>query len=334
MRWNPERILVYQNAEATAGSSVQSSNLSRKQRIGIWDLDATAGSLPQILDVIEEQQTYFSFYCVEAAFQMGLTIPGASVAREWHERTGHTMYSADAALNVSAGPIFTAAKPILNALPIDWLVVVVKSMISDATDLNDSWYNLFSTSKHRIVLISTFELREYAAQARRPFEAAVVGSALSALLATMVPKIKYQRDVSTGSIFDFCQNRSDIVKSLRNPTIDPANRARIPSELLEPTERILNALISYKGSVTPAQIRRQLTVSARRTDSKIRNIGTPVSLTKMTAGAQLPPQHTPQPGISFKDILKQLHESLPKSSPKRPVGSKKTPKGSGGKRGR
>jgi hypothetical protein len=141
MQWNAERILVYPKEPTAARTRASSVNLSREQRVGIWDLDASAGQLPHLLDMIEERQDYFSFYSIEAAFQVGLTQPGSHVALEWNERTGGTMTAADAARNVSARRIYAASRPVLAALPIDWLIVVVKSMISDASR-SDPWHNL------------------------------------------------------------------------------------------------------------------------------------------------------------------------------------------------
>lgn len=290
MDWNPDRVLVYR--KGPRGSSAASSH-TPKQRIGIWDLNASAGSLPHLLDAIEDAQSYFSFYCVEAAFQIGLTTPGDHVAAEWKRRTGGTMSRTEAASNVCASPIFEAAQPVLDSLSLEWLVVVVESMIADESDLSDAWYNLFATTRGRMVLLSTSDLREFAAEAGRPFESAVVGTALSMVLQEMVKDLR----PTPGTIFDFCEDRHDIVKVIRTPKIDSENRARIPAEVLEPTMQVLGVLSHYKGSTTPAQMRRQ------------RNV---LSETK-----QQPPRKktvaTTPPAVTFKDLLKTLNTALPKT---------------------
>ena len=309
MRWNPERVLVYRrNSEAVAPRAA-----GTKQRIGIWDLNASAGSLPHLLDAIEEAQSYFSFYSVEAAFQAGLTAPGDHVAAQWKQRTGGSMSRGEAAMNVCASPIFTAARPVLETLPIEWLVVVVKSMIADESNPHDAWYNLFATTHGRLVLLSTSDLREYAAEAGRPFESAVVGTALSMVLQTIVPNL----EATPGTIFDFCENRHDIVRVIRTPKIDSGNRARIPAEILEPTDKILGVLTQYKGSTTPAQMRRQrrvLTETSKTPPQK------KVAATMPSAGA-------------FKDLLKTLSASLPKSAPKKRAIAKKHARKKAAKRG-
>ncbi|MEJ1962802.1 MAG: hypothetical protein WDO56_15135 [Gammaproteobacteria bacterium] len=251
MSWNRNRVLVYRQApvpgarvEAAARPALAAS--PDRIRVGIWDLDVSAGALPTLLDRMDECQQRFSFSSVEAPFATGLALPGIGVVEDWLKYTGKSMNPEYAQLNVAARPIYEAAKPVLEKLPIEWLIVVVKSMIADTTDPKQRWYNLFSTSSNNVVLISTYEVREYAAQAKRSFEAAVFGVGLSALLSALAPAIQYQKK-STGSIFDFCENRADIVKSIREPRIDPENRARIPADLLAPVEKMLEVLKEYKG---------------------------------------------------------------------------------------
>ena len=141
MNWNPERVLVYRKSrEALRAHHLEAiptpaaaTGAVRRQRIGIWDLNASAGSLPHLLDAIEDAQGYFSFYSVEAAFQTALTTPGEHVAAQWKGRIGDRMSPTAAEANVCASPIFEAARPVLTALPLDWLVVVVRSMTGYGT---------------------------------------------------------------------------------------------------------------------------------------------------------------------------------------------------------
>jgi hypothetical protein len=250
MNWSASRVMRYRRPEKGASKArsgdPEPAPLATRIRVGIWDMDVSAGALPRLLDVVDESQSKFTFTCIQAPYQTGLTLPGARTANDWFDRTGSKMPLAFSMVNVAARPIFAAAKPVLKEMPVEWLVVVIKNMISDTTDKHECWYNLFSTSSKNVILISTFELRHYAAKAGRSFEAAVLGVALSGLLAAMVPEIEYQNE-STGSIFDFAQNRADIVKSIRKPTIDSENRARIPADLLPDVEKILAALEEYQG---------------------------------------------------------------------------------------
>lgn len=232
-----------------------------KMQIGICDLDTSAGALPALLSHMEGLQNQFMFFPIDAPWQTGLTFPGQHVAVEWNEHTGTEMACDDAEANVSAKRIFAAARPVLKGLPVERLILIVKSMISDVS--GDPTHNLFSTVSGRIALVSTYGLREYAAKAGRPFEVAVFQVMLSALLAMVVRRVEYVKK-TTGSIFDYCENRADIVRAIRNPTIDALNRSVIPARLLQPTEKMLDALKSYEGLVSKTK-RRRLTKSVPST---------------------------------------------------------------------
>lgn len=256
MNWSRQNVLVYRQTppgDQRVNAGVTSpTSATGHVRVGIWDMDTSAGALPRLIDRLNECQQHLSFFTVEAPSQTGVARPGAHVADEWRKRTRGVMSPGAAAVNVSARTILTAAEPVLERLPVDWLIVVVSSMLSDTIDIKNSWHNLFSTSAGHVVLVSTFGLREYAVYGGRPFEAALFGSVLSALLSAMVPTIEYQNE-TTGSIFDFCVKRDDIVQSIRRPHIDPTNRARIPEAILVPAETLLECLISYEGTVVQAR---------------------------------------------------------------------------------
>jgi len=128
--------------------------------------------MTQLLDVVDACQQRFSFSCIEAPFQTGLTLPGRHVAQDWYQHTHSQMDSQSAFANVPAGPIVAAAEPVLKKLPIQWMIVVVKSRISDSTAA-EPWYNLFATASGPIVLASTTicvnSLRKRSGPSRRPF---------------------------------------------------------------------------------------------------------------------------------------------------------------------
>jgi hypothetical protein len=213
-----------------------------------------------------------------------------------------------ATVNVSAGPIFAAAQPVLAKLPIEWLVVLVRSMVCDtASTPGSAWYNLFSTTHQQTAIVSAYGLREYAAQAGRPFEVAVLINVLSALIAEMVEGIESQ-DETTGSIFDYCQDRADIVVSLRTPTIDPENRARIPAYLLVASEQILSAIDDYTSDRTLKT--RKVTKKAAATRRKaVKSPAPRAAKSAKPAKKAAAKAYTPS-DVAFKDTLKALSKSL------------------------
>jgi len=198
---------------------------------------------------------------------------------------------------------------VLSALPIDWMVVVVEPMISDTTDPEDQWHNLFLSMSVRTVLVSTFDLRRYASEGRRPFECALFGVALAGLLSGMVRGVGFEAGV--GGIFDFCTNRDGIVEAIRHPHIDAATRELIPRKLLEPTDAILNFLTQYRGSVTKKQIDWQLRTLSRSKRSTASGIEALRRREKTTSRA------------SFTASLKALEGSLRQQLTEPTVGATK-----------
>lgn len=315
-RWPEERVLYYRSGQGSPakGASqargiapIRTTSASKRVHVGIWDMNTSAGTLPKLLAELEEKQNYFSFYNVVAPFQTGLTLPGPHVAAEWLSRTRTRMSRQSAAENVSAARIFDAAKPVLRQMPIDWLVVVVASMISDARPTGDSMYNLFATSKGRVVLVSAFDLRHYAAEAGRPFEVALLGCALSGLVAAMVPRVEY-RNQSTGSIFDYCIVRHDIVKCIREAHVDEENRKVIPRKILEPTEQILDVLKGHSETATPAAIMRRRKMLATLKKRAVPTTARTKSTTPTATSVK-------QRQLLFGAALKALQNSLETSDP-------------------
>jgi len=71
-----------------------------------------------------------------------------------------------------------------------------------------------------VSVVSTFDLRRYAKKAKVSFEKAVFGLCL-AMIVSSDPRwrIKYH-DETVGCIFDFCEDRDDIVASLKKSKFD------------------------------------------------------------------------------------------------------------------
>jgi hypothetical protein len=328
MSWNPDRVLSFRKLEAQTTSALESApnadpmlgakaKASSRIRVGIWDMDGCAGGLPHLLDRVEEVQDQFSCFAVEAPFQTGLTAPGDHVAQMWRRRTGRAMSNADAHTNVLASPLYAAAKPVLKKLPIDWLVLIVRATIADDGDPKAAWYNLFSTHLDNTIIVSTYELRRFAAEAGRSFEAAVVLNVLSELLAAMVPDVE-MKDKTTGSIFDYCEDRRDIVVSLKRPHIDPENRKVLPAPLLEAAEKMIEAIKTYKRPEDKREIRRARHYFETAGSKKKGAVPVPKAASRpkgsasTSKGSGFKIEAKAPPGFAFDALVKHLETLAPK----------------------
>ena len=222
----------------TAGSKEPSSRL-----IGIWDVDVNAGFLYRVLDILNHRQKLFKFQRIEATVPMGLTIAGTRT-REIAKKYGGDFDDPDIAKNTFAGDILKVARPMVKSLELDLLVCVVAPMIMDQLKGGIGW-NFFSTSYADVAVVSAYDLRNYAAQANRPFEAALAAVVLAAVLAAVFNKVRFH-DETRGCILDYCENRGDIVEKLRALDICQESLAQVPESAQDTVRKMLDAIKGYQ----------------------------------------------------------------------------------------
>lgn len=112
------------------------------------------------------------------------------------------------------------------------------------TDGDKLHWNYFTASDKRVILVSAFNMREYAAQAGRPFEAAVAGMVLAEVLASLNRRLKYHEE-NTGCLFDFHEERSTIIESIRQARIGPECLPLIDEKYREAAVALINMLRNY-----------------------------------------------------------------------------------------
>lgn len=99
------------------------------------------------------------------------------------------------------------------------------------------------------MLVSTYEMRNFAAQASRPFEAAVASLVIGELLALLSPGLEFHEE-NRGCIFDFNGDRQSIVESLRQMQIEPECLRRIKPAYRTSADALITALRELPGSLT------------------------------------------------------------------------------------
>jgi hypothetical protein len=169
--------------------------------------------------------------------------------------------------NTIAADFYPQGDKVRKEMGLDYLTGITTSTIVDEDEEEINW-DLFSTEDGRILLVSSKGLREYAAQAGKPFEAAVAFVAIAELLAVLSPRVEYHED--RGCIFDCNDDRDSIVRGLRNPTIEPECLKLIPSYLQEGalalvevlrSERIAGKDAAEQRKRTPARTQRAKSAS-------------------------------------------------------------------------
>jgi hypothetical protein len=226
---------------------------ARKQvetcEVGVWDIDVHSGYLNRVLDAMNRRQQLFKFSRIEATVPMGLTLSGNRTRAIVKEFGGN---SDDPAIgeNVLAKDVYRTARPILKSLKTDLLVCVVAPMIMDHLTIKEDGkrgigWDFFSVSKNRIALVSAYGLRQYAEMAGRPFEACLAALIAAQVFVESFRKVR-SHDETRGCILDYCDNRDDIVASLRTIGICDETAGQFPPDALESALKILDAIREYK----------------------------------------------------------------------------------------
>ena len=86
-------------------------------------------------------------------------------------------------------------------------------------------WNRFSAFSRRTIIASTYQLRDFAAETKRPFEE-FLGAILVAQLfvAKFYPKVGFHDD--NGCLFDYCDDRVSIKKQVEDLKIEPGMPSR------------------------------------------------------------------------------------------------------------
>ncbi len=207
-------------------------------RIGIWDLGARVGRLPQVIEVLNRVQGAFAIFEVEAAIPAGMISRPERVVAWARERLGSLPSKKEREeieSNMIADDFYRRADVVRKDLDLHYLVGITPSMVAFEEEESVHW-NYFATYDNRLILASTYDLRKFAQRAGRLFEVAVGGVICSMLLVAVNPRLEYHQD-NTGCMFDMNLDRESIVRSIREARIE---------------ERCLNLMIPKYRSVAAA----------------------------------------------------------------------------------
>jgi len=217
-------------------------------RIGILDLGAWIAGLPNLLVRLNASQELVTLFEVNAPVPSGLRKTAVGTA-EWitsHQvKLGRTQRK-DLEPHVVFEDFFLAASDIRTSLGLDMVVGLVPVMVA-GEDGDSIYWNHFSNVQDRVVLISTTDVREFAKKAGRPFEAAVGGMIIGAILIGFNDRLSYH-DETRGCLFDYNEGRSSIVDAIRAAKLCPACAELLTVKQQAATESMLKVLRQMKRS--------------------------------------------------------------------------------------
>jgi hypothetical protein len=247
----PEFTLVHQRwqargdkagrAGAERAAFAGSPPPTKASRVGIWDLGAYVGRLPQVIEAVNRAQNELVFYEALAAMPTG-TVSQPSRVRAWSKALGGPRRLPGLLANVIAEDFFKRAERVRRDLGLDYLAGLTAKMIADE-DAEQVYYNLLAAARSRLILVSTCDLRKYAARAGRPFESAVVGLVVAEVLTLLHRRLEFHPD--RGCLFDYNEDRAGIVKVLKDPRIEDSCLQKIPLAHRPAAVALVEALRQY-----------------------------------------------------------------------------------------
>jgi hypothetical protein len=243
-------------AEAVPALERAAYELHRQKRVetvGLWDVGARVGRLPDVIAALNAAQPVFAFFQARAAAPTGL-VSATEWLAEWfwrsHRRRLTPTERRELAQNVIADDFLPRVDRVRRDLGLHCLAAITPHMIAgwdDAVKKAEASWNYFNwwDASGRNLLVSTHGVHEYARRAERPFEAAVASIAVSALLVVGNPKLDYHPE-DRGCLFDRNDDRDSIVAGLRAMRIEDDCLELIAPRYRGAAEALAGALRSYR----------------------------------------------------------------------------------------
>jgi hypothetical protein len=227
---------------------------SKVETVAVWDLDAHVGELPALVGLLNSVQTAFTFLSLQAPLPAGL------VARREHfldwahsrKRQGRQRIQKKSAEafenNLMSSDFYSYAHIVHRTLGVNYTIGITRQMIAGYERGGKLFWNYFADSNKSVLLVSTYNLREYARQAGRPFEVALAGVILSQLLVEVNKNtgsgvLQYHED--TGCLFDFNDQRDSIVRSIKEAKIDEDCLGKLSQRYRKAAVAMIDALKTY-----------------------------------------------------------------------------------------
>lgn len=212
-----QRKLLSQFAAAVkiAGTRTQATT------VGILDLGARVSGLPRLIERINKAQDRMVFIEVQTPVPAGMIKTGAMLVAEFERTLDRPLRDDEkrgVVRNMPVNDFLTFAESVRQKNELDSLVGITPSMLAFHED-DEFFWNYFSYGNDGpLSVVSTFGLRDYAARAGRPFEAAVGMLIVGQLISTR-NHLDFHKE-TRGCPLDFNEDRKSLVESIRSMRFD------------------------------------------------------------------------------------------------------------------
>lgn len=177
--------------------------------VALVDLDAGAGFLPSLVEAANEVQDFYDF---RVAY---VPMPAGGIRNRFgNEKTDPQLFV----------PYFDAvAEDLPVRLGVNTVCVVTQNLLAGVDKRGREKWNYFlirSGASPSVFFLSVHSLREYAARAGVPYEKAVLAICLRGMLKSDARWKLTSHKKTFGCLFDFCEDRDDIMVGLRKMKFD------------------------------------------------------------------------------------------------------------------
>lgn len=217
--------------------------------VGVWDLGARVGWLSRIVEVLNAAQGAFAIFQLEAAIPADIISRPERIAAWIREKTGKApgpKARKGIANSTIEDDFYKRAGVVRKDLGLDYLVGITPTMIAGEDVNREVNWDYFSSSRGRLILASTYELRRFALKAGRPFEVAVGALITAQLLVAVNPRLDYHSE-NRKCLFDYNDDRVSIVDALKTLGIEDECLRKIRPEYREVARDLVEALKVYRG---------------------------------------------------------------------------------------
>lgn len=213
-------------------------------KVGIWDVNSMVGDIELVINTLNAVQKRFCFFEVAGAVPAGLISDKTRVIA-WlaeHDRKLTAREKKELEENTIAEDFYPQARKIRLQMSLDHIIGLTRSLIAfeDSGRINFNYFATFEDKQKREILVSTYDLRRYAAKAERPLEAAIGIVLLGEFLVAMSPHLDFHEN--TGCLFDFNEDRDSIVATIRAATIETGCLKKIRPDARQAAEAMIDAL--------------------------------------------------------------------------------------------
>lgn len=222
---------------------------NRVARVGVLDMGAWLGNLPTLLENLNAAQPLFTMFEVHAPMPSGLRKTPEGIAAWIVEQTGEPLgKSEQKALesHVVIDEFVVAAESTRRSLGLDLMVGVTPGLVAGTDD--GVYWNHFSFGRKKCILVSIADVRQFAEEADRPFEAGLGVLLIAAILVSLNKNLDYHDEDApdTGCIFDYNRSRVSLTTTIEKLDLDDACRNRMTPEQLSATVSMIEALKRMK----------------------------------------------------------------------------------------